>query len=90
MEPFELTHRDGRTAVAETPTEAVQLRAEGFREETPADVEVPSEDWSHARLDEYAVSKNLDLSGARSKADKVAAIADAESAAEQADATPDA
>lgn len=84
---LELTHSDGRTAVATTPTERVTLRAMGFREAKPVVVEAPSEEWSHDRLDQYAVSKNFDLSGARTKVEKVAALADAQRAADEQAAT---
>lgn len=70
---IEMKHGDGRTAVASTPTEAVTLRAMGFVDSAPAE-EQPSEDWSHAQLDAYAVAHNVDLSGAKTRAEKVAAI----------------
>lgn len=80
---MQFTHRDGRSATAATPTEAVTLRAMGFVQdaaEVPVE-ESPSADWSHERLDQYALSKNLDLSGAKTRADKVAAIEAGEKAA---------
>lgn len=33
----------------------------------------PSEDWTHDQLDAYAADKSVDLTGAKNKADKVAA-----------------
>ncbi|HEY1177860.1 MAG TPA: hypothetical protein VGF17_17020 [Phytomonospora sp.] len=40
----------------------------------------PSEDWTGKQLDAYAADKNVDLAGASTKADKVAAIQAATSA----------
>lgn len=73
MQDQEMQHADGRTAVAATPTERVTLRAQGFVDAKPAD-ELPSTDWTHERLDQYATAHNVDLTGAKSKADKLAAI----------------
>ena len=73
---MEFKHRDGRTASASTPTESVTLRAMGFVAQRQGAVDdSPSEEWSHARLDEYAVAHNVDLTGAKTKAEKAAAIA---------------
>ena len=73
MQEQDFKHADGRTATAATATEAVTLRAMGFAP-TVAQDEAPSEEWSHARLDEYAVAHGIDLAGAKTKVDKVAAI----------------
>jgi len=81
---LELTHADGRTATATTPTERVTLRAMGFREAKAPVVEEPSTDWSHDQLDQHATAKNVDLTGAKTKADKVAALAEAQNAADEA------
>ena len=90
MEPITLTHHsDGRTAVADTPTDLVTLRAMGFREDDPVVVEEPSADWSHEELDAHATSRNFDLTGARTKPEKVAAIAEAQRAADEAASASD-
>jgi hypothetical protein len=73
MQDVNLTHADGRTAVASTPSELVTLKAMGFAPDAPVE-ESPSAEWSHDRLDAYAVAHNIDFAGARTKADKVAAI----------------
>ncbi|HEY1177854.1 MAG TPA: hypothetical protein VGF17_16990 [Phytomonospora sp.] len=73
MQEQDFSHRDGRSAVATTPAEAVTLRAMGFTPAQPV-VESPSADWTHDQLDAYALAHNVDLTGAKTKADKVAAI----------------
>lgn len=84
MQEQKMQHRDGRTAVAATPTERVILRAQGFVLVEPEAVEAPSADWSHDQLDAYAVARNFDLAGAKTRADKVAAIEAAQKAADEA------
>lgn len=46
--------------------------------ELPATVEIPdgdpTEEWTNKQLDAYAAAKEIDLSGAKNKAEKVAAI----------------
>jgi len=74
MQEQEMQHRDGRTATAATPTERVTLQAQGFVLAAPAADESPSADWTHERLDQYAVAHNVDLTGAKTKPEKVAAI----------------
>lgn len=69
----EMVHADGRVATPGTATDRVTLEAMGFRA-LEVKSEVPSESWSHDRLDEAAVRSNVDLAGARTKAEKVAAL----------------
>lgn len=70
-----MTHPDGREATPGTATDRVQLEAAGFR--APSEkVEGPSADWSHEQLDAEAVSRNVDLAGAKTKAEKVSALND--------------
>lgn len=69
----EMTHPDGRTATPGTQSERVQLAAAGFRAPA-AKAEGPSADWSHDDLDAAAVAANVDLAGAKTKAEEVAAL----------------
>lgn len=74
MQEFQkMTHADGRTATPGTATERVQLEAAGFRSPA-AKADAPSAEWSHDELDAAAVGRNVDLAGAKTKAEKVAAL----------------
>lgn len=59
--------------------DAVMAGPESPAETAPSDAAVtderPTEHWNHAQLDAYAVEHGVDLTGASTKAEKLAAIA---------------
>lgn len=80
-----VTLRRGAIVPAGVPQEQIdRLVKRGLLEavEIPKAVEIPegepSEEWTGKQLDAYAASKNIDVSKAKSKAEKVAAIAAAQ------------
>ncbi|HET8536085.1 MAG TPA: hypothetical protein VFL73_02795 [Solirubrobacteraceae bacterium] len=75
------THRDGRSATAATPTEAVTLKAMGFHPatqdaESPVDPQ-PGDDLDSRTVEDlkgYAAEYGIDLAGASKKAEIVETI----------------
>lgn len=79
MDPVNYVSADGRTRLVSSVDGDVNARAQGFyHPESPsgqrilASNEVPTESWTHARLDEYAASQGVEVDG--TKAEKVAQL----------------